>query len=654
MPTKPARRYLVALGLLPVLFLLGGFVLLTAGGGCGGTVTTEPGTKRVGPESRDDPLEAARQILAGSPDPAACTTATQQLNAYLAAHPDQRPPGLGGEQRDLLQKRFGLDAGELGEVGSTSYTLLDAHYLGLCFLLRDAARSLEVEKLSPAEQAATAFAWVMRQVLLQEGSADFPPEFVLRRGWGTGEERAHVFLALLHQMGIPGCFVMTPGADRAWACGALVPVGEGGEKQVLLFDCRLGLPLPGPKGPPDGELARAHRLASPVPGPRDGQQVATLAALRKQPELLKPLTTDEKQPFDVGAEQVKDAAVRLAPPLSALSPRMRALQDDLLPQRVGVRLAADPAELIRQLGSAAGVEGGADSVRGRDGAPGVQRRFLGEREGGTDKGGRLQRAQLDLIPQQTLPRQVQELEGEPRTWIWAYFAHPFVTFQLEPRMPRDLVLRGQLKEAAGQLAPLLEQYRIQKDRLQSDPEVYEKFERWKDDLYQAYGAMGRAQDEARKGGSPEAADAAAVHLEQVKRSGEKVLSVLVDGSAARPRAAQAMYQMALCLHEQAERLQAHADRLARAAPPGDAEAPRAREAARGAWKDAAGWWDSCIQEYPVTPFSVHARLLHARSRDALGNRDRARALLEDFAGEVPPPQKTARLYLARRLQAQVP
>jgi hypothetical protein len=109
--------------------------------------------------------------------------------------------------------------------------------------------------------------------------------------------------------------------------------------------------------------------------------------------------------------------------------------------------------------------------------------------------------------------------------------------------------------------------------------------------------------------------------------------------------------MALCLHEQAERLQAHADRLARSAPAGDAEVKSAREAAQGAWKDAAGWWNSYTQEHPASAVSAHARLLHARARDALGNRDRARALLEDATGETGALQKAARRYLAGRLKA---
>src|SRR5207249_575844 len=116
-------------------------------------------------------------------------------------------------------------------------------------------------------------------------------------------------------LGIPGCFLMTAGAAQPWGCGALVPVEGVNEAQILVFDPRLGLPLPGPKGSAGTELARAYRLASPIAGPDDGRQIATLAALRKQPDLLNALTVDQKLPYDVSADQVKEAAVRLATPL---------------------------------------------------------------------------------------------------------------------------------------------------------------------------------------------------------------------------------------------------------------------------------------------------------------------------------------------------
>jgi hypothetical protein len=620
--------------------------------GCTGGGTANPTAKSPGPARTEDQLESARQVLSGSPDRAGCATALQLINGYVAAHPEQRPPALTAEQKKLLATRFGLDPAELAEVESPTYTLLDGPHLGLCFLMRDVARSLDVDKLSPAEQAAAAFAWTMRQVAPLEGEGDLPPEFVLRRGLGSGPERAYVFLALLQQMGIPGCLLTTPGGSPPWACGALVEVEGLKEKQVLVFDHRLGLPLPGEKGPAASALARAFRLGTPMVGPDDGQQIVTLAALRAKPDLLKPMTVDAKYPYEVGPEQVKETLVRLAPPLSALSPRVRLLEDKFLPPRAGVRPAVDPAELIAQFGAAAGVEGGADAVRAREGAAGVLRRFLGQDEGGTDREGRQLRARLALFPPNALPRQLAELEGDPGKRIVAFSAQQFIAFQMEPNQPRDLVLRGQFKEAVGQLSGLRDLLRIQKDKLASNPEVREEFDRWKDKLYKAFGEESRARDELRTGGSQEAVEEAAAARERVWKSGIGVLSVLVEGGTAEPRSAQATYQLALDMHEQAERLHALAEQLAHGNPPAEAdELKKAREEAREAWKEAAGWWNTFIQYHPLTPFSNHARLLHAGAQEALRNPERARALLlEDTAHPVSGPDKVARLYMAQRLK----
>jgi hypothetical protein len=638
---------------LALSFVLGPLFGLVGCSG-GGTVATAPAVQKSA-AVREDPLESARQVLDKSPDRAACATALQKLNGYFAAQPEKRPPALTAEQRDFLKKHFGLDerTGEPAEVESATFTLLDGPHLEFCYLLRDVARSLDVEKLPPAERAAVAFAWVMRQVVLQEGEGESPPEFVLRRGVGTGLERAYIFLALLRQLDVPGCLLTTPGADAPWGCGALVE-GEGDkQKQVLVFDHRLGLPLPGPKGPAGSPLARAFRLATLVPAPDDGQQIATLAALRKQPDLLKPLTTDEKQPYDVGPEQLKDAVVRLALPLSALSPRMRTLQDELLPQKAGVRTAADPAKWVNDFASAAGVEGGAGAVREWGGATGVLRRFLTEREGGIDKQDLQQRARVALVPKGNLPRQLTDLgRSTAGEHLLANFAAPFIMFQLEPGNPRDHLLRGQLTEAVEGIQRLRDQSKVNQGYLQNNPDVLTDFEKWKEALFSAYGQVVKAQEAARRGGPQEAVEQALAQREQVEKQGAKMLSVIVEGLAAEPRLAQATYQLAVCMGEQAERAQARADELSRANPPADAEElAAARDAAKGAWKDAAGWWHTYIQTYPGTPFTFHGQVLRARALMALGDRDGARALLTDDAPGIGAPQKRARQYMAQRLKA---
>ncbi len=155
---------------------------------------------------------------------------------------------------------------------------------------------------------------------------------------------------------------------------------------------------------------------------------------------------------------------------------------------------------------------------------------------------------------------------------------------------------------------------MQKDLLATHPEVYADFDRWKDSLYKAYGDVGRAHDDARRGGSPQSVEEALAHREEVWKQGHNMLVLYVDGVAAEPRTAQATYMMALALHEQAERAQARADHVARpGAATAAADRKAAAEEARSAWKDAAGWWDTYIQQQPVSPFSLHARLLHARA-----------------------------------------
>ncbi len=69
----------------------------------------------------------------------------------------------------FLEVIVGLDKAEISEVESPSLTLLDAHYLEGCNLLREVERSLMLQDLTPLEQAQRCFDWVMRHVLLQEG-----------------------------------------------------------------------------------------------------------------------------------------------------------------------------------------------------------------------------------------------------------------------------------------------------------------------------------------------------------------------------------------------------------------------------------------------------------------------------------------------------
>ena len=235
-----------------------------------------------------------------------------------------------------------------------------------------------------------------------------------------------------------------------------------------------------------------------------------------------------------------------------------------------------------------------------------------------------------------MPRQVAELEGEPGCRIRLYALQQFLSFQLEPGMPRDLVLRGQFKEASTQMVPLLEQIRIQKDTLGTRGR--------RSTTSSSNGSRGctgptarreRPQDAVRKGGSQEAVEAAAAAREQVWKSGMRVLGVLVEGGTAETRRAQASTSRACACTSRRSASGRGPTSLAHADPPADADEMKAAQAAaEEAWKDAADWWTSYTQKYPLTPFGIQGRLLLARVREAQGKPDEARAMLEYAAGRV--------------------
>src|SRR5262249_35092705 len=102
--------------------------------------------------------------------------------------------------------------------------------------------------------------------------------------------------------------------------------------------------------------------------------------------------------------------------------------------------------------------------------------------------------------------------------------------------------------------------------------------------------------------------------------------------------------------EQAERLQAKHDRAVQANRPltnADTEALQAT------WKEDRRWWQTYLEENAGSPSAPTARLHLARCLQALGERDAAITQLENLTEDIPPLQKTARLYLAKQLKASV-
>jgi hypothetical protein len=576
-------------------------------------------------------VESAVEALRQKTDLKSCRNGLKQLNTLFAREPDQRPPGLSDAERSLLATILGLDEGTLGEVGSVSFTLLDANYVVLCLLMRDAARSLDVADLDPRERAVAAFNWVTRQVALREVDQDpVPPDFTLYRGSGTSVERALTFLCLLQQLGIDGCMISCPSkgedpsAMRYWSPGALV------NNEILVFDTRLGLPLPA----------------------ADPNHVATIGQLKRQPELLSCLNIDSTHHYDVSGEQIRRAEIRPLCLISAFAPRMRYLEG-ILAGTHKVRLATEPVALFERFRGAAKAadvkmqtDSGANTVSQLASS---QRRFLPPDEGGIDQTNRKYRSELELVPWSNLPEDIQRFpaEAEPGRGLRTMYGQQFTTFFLSPGRPRGLMLRGQFSEASTLLVENRDQLLQERQRLRSDPETRQRVANWLEHAREAYAALYRAERSARGGAGTDVTGMRA-GVKALWKEAEAPLTSLFVGAGADPLNGMTTYFLALCKHEQAERAQAQLDRS------GTAGSAEAIAGARDAWRSVADWWETFLAEYPGTQGSPNARRLLARALEALQRRDAALAMLQDLSGEPNNLEATGRLYLAEQLKKKPP
>jgi hypothetical protein len=604
-------------------------------------------TSRVsGPaQINESGVETARQGLSRQADLNACRSALQKINAELGEKPALRPPALTKEQKDWLRANLHLSAEELSEVESSHYTRLDNHHLFSCFLMRDAADALEVKGVrgkaggpavreKPLDQAVRAFAWVMREVRLRpdEGEA-IPPSFVVRRGWGTALERALVFLALLEQLGDPGAsqrellgfLLRVPNAKgkmHLWACG--VVVGDG--QDVYLFDPYLGLPLPGPKG----------------------EGVATLAQARQQSEILVQLNVNAKYRYPVTQEQAQAAQADLVCALSALSPRMRYLQDKLLAPAVRVRLANDAAKDAERIRAACS-SGAAKPVivRASKELCTVLRRFLPPDDGGTDGANREQFFLRDLVPWSALPAVFQDERLFPQEsplglQVRYIFANSFVAPTMEPGQSRDLLLRGRYSSAEEKLVGERAAWRSMVEQRANSRDLQEQFQAWLDNAIRLYAALVRAK-------SPSEREQAEKQVQKLwgDRSSWPV-HVLLNSAAAAVRNQEVAYQLGLCNQEQAEQLQARIDLQARAGlPPYQPDI----EKAQAAWQRVVDNWKSFEEEHPTHRDSAAARRLRGRAEALLGDHQAAIASWNNVSDCPTEMEKLASLYLARQWQS---
>ena len=622
LPTDPRPVLLVSAGIAAMSL---GFLFFP---GC--TKPTPPPT--IDPKQQvgsSDPWASLSQRLRKETDVAAVKSALGQLANDLAGQQGAAAPqSLSPEEEKKLAAVVPLTETDLGAIRSAGYSGLDAAHVADSFYLRDAARSLDPVGLPPNDLVRAGFEWTCRQVYLNPWTPEVqpgvfqamivPPTAVLRRGYGSGLERAYILLGLLRQMGIDGCLIGPPDAGKLHAGN--VTAGPDGK------------PLTGsPKGPfwavgakvgGDILLFEPWR-GSPFPGP-DGKGIGTLAQIKQNPGQVQAWLDDKS--WGVTANDLKSGTVFLAVPLSGLSPRM-ALLDEKMKRDLGVDLAVSPAALRDHFTAAAPNGPGLPPAEVRFwNPPGdmfsytrVLASFLPAEEGGTDRsapgqGGLRDQYMLSLLPRSVLalPRELEAPQARER--LAAAGAASYESAFLTPPTPRERIQRGQIQDATRYLADRQDTYVKGLERLRNASQT--QIAEWCKRANEVYAELRRAQypDPLQRQPQPDT-DPAVVEarnaIEAFWRGDVQTAQVIIDQASARLGLAESSYLLALAKHEEAERQQLRADRAA------GADAERARSVAQGAWSEAANAWRSYLeQSSSLTPLpgrNEHARLLSDRS-----------------------------------------
>jgi hypothetical protein len=329
---------------------------------------------------------------------------------------------------------------------------------------------------------------------------------------------------------------------------------------------------------------------------------------------------------------------------------MRWLQDKF-PAAQRLTLGIEPLAVYGRLQAATrekGLEGCVLKVANQPGSVGGPmlglRSFLPVEEGGTDKTHRREQVIRDMVPWNVLPRSVLEVPGQPGKILLEAFARQLLGFYMEPKMPRDLVLRGRYEEAISQLVKLRESLRAQRSAVPSEADFEARLANWQERATAVYADLLRAEELAKSGTGQAALSSAQANVSAFWKENVHIL-VMLHSLAAAPLNTEATYLLALTKQEQAER--ATADGAGQGGKPAAATGELKRQEA---WKAAAEWWETFLEEFPLAPATAEARVLRARALEQLGQKDAAAALLQSAPAETNPLQATARSLRLKQLQ----
>jgi hypothetical protein len=558
-----------------------------SGGGCSKPpVRTSDDQNNAGPKG--DPWKAAGARLKKDSELTSVKTALTGLTNEVSIQEGQKLPTLSDEALAALVAVVPLSQGDRTEIRGAAFSGYDPVYLADCLYLRDVGRSLGLVGLPPERQAELAFEWVCRQVYLypwlrQLGPQTFhttalPPTVVLRRGSGSGLERMYVFLALLQQLGLDGCLIGGP------------MIGPTTKE----FDVNVQVAIPAPPAAMAAVASVAPRGPFWAVGVRVGTDVrlfdpwraqpvpVTLNQLRANPDAAKAWFEDKANKSGPTLEDVKKATVYLAVPVNALSPRMGAFETRL-GSELGVKVALDVKALEAKRAAFPDPKPTYWNPADDNFAYGrVGRWYLPVDMGGSDPSPmspmRLYELSLrDQIPAGAFvpPESLRAIPAQQRlgTTAASILAASFV----EPPNPRERVQRGQFQDAARDIVAKQEAFAAGMERL-LNKDAKQEIQDWIKAANQMYDAIGVAR---LNGDKSEEATLAAQAEGLWRQPGAQLL---IDRASAEVGRAEASYLLALCKHEQAERLQV---RLERATGP---DAAGSKADALDAWKTAQAAW----------------------------------------------------------------
>ena len=158
----------------------------------------------------------------------------------------------------------------------------------------------------------------------------FPTWEILQYGYGDALQRSRIFIELARQQRIEVFYLALPGntvppRPRPWLTGALI----GGE--LYLFDCELGLPIPG----------------------SDGIGIATLSQVLDRPELIAALEVNGEA-YRFAHEELQELLALIDVSPVALSQRMELVQANLAGDQRAI-LTVSPSQLAEQVKSVRGI-----------------------------------------------------------------------------------------------------------------------------------------------------------------------------------------------------------------------------------------------------------------------------------------------------------